>query len=493
MKKRIIAILLTVVLLAGAATGGFFGYRAYSNNKLVADVTSVSYLNWGYYGDSMQSYGSVTNDESQEIYLSTSESVQEIFVEEGDSVSVGDPLLQYDMTVVNLNIEMQKLQIQAIDNKIASAKRELEKLKKTTPIQKSTTGENGTTTAVLPEDTKIVAASMMGGTENGRTTSGGAFSENSGTDAGQLPSDEPTTEQPSTEQPDTEQPTTEQPATEQPDTEQPAGDNPSQDNGSQGADGQTEQPAETPEQEPEGYTKEELAKAISDKEQELVNLDLDKRKAQLVLKQLEDQSADGMVYATVNGTIKKLGDLENPPTDGSAFLVVSGSEGLYVKGSISELVLDQVHVGQMVTGYSWESGTSFDATITEINDYPEENADAYGGNPNVSYYGYIAHIDNPDGLVNGEYAELTIQVEGDATMGGIYLEKAYVRQEDGKSYVYKEDENGRLTKQYVETGRTLYGSAIQIKSGLTEEDYIAFPYGKTAKEGVRTKRSDGGM
>ena len=467
MKKRIIAILLTVVLLAGAATGGFFGYRAYSNNKLVADVTSVSYLNWGYYGDSMQSYGSVTNDESQEVYLTTSESVQEIFVEEGDSVSVGDPLLQYDMTVVNLNIEMQKLQIQAIENKITAANRELEKLKKTTPIQKSTTEEAGTTTAALPQDTKIAAASMMGGTGNTSTT---------------LPSDELETEQPSTEQPSTEQPSTEQPSTELPSTEQPEMEQPS-----------TEQPAETPEQEPEGYTKEELAKAIAEKEQELVNLDLDKRKAQLVLQQLQNQSADGVVYAKVNGTVKKLGDLENPPTDGSAFLVVSGSEGLYVKGSISELVLDQVQVGQMVTGYSWESGTSFDATITEINDYPEENADAYGGNPNASYYGYIAHIDNPDGLVNGEYAELTIQVEGDASMGGIYLEKAYVRQEDGKSYVYKEDENGRLTKQYVETGRTLYGSAIQIKSGLTEEDYIAFPYGKTAKEGVRTNHSDGGM
>lgn len=488
MKKRIIAILLTVVLLAGAATGGIFGYRAYSNNKLVADVTSVSYLNWGYYGDSMESYGMVTNDESQEIYLSTSESVQEIFVAEGDSVSVGDPLLQYDMTVVNLNIEMQKLQIQAIDNKIAAANRELEKLKKTTPIQKSTTEEAGTTTAVLPEDTKIAAASMVGGTESSGTTSGGAFAENPGTDAGQLPSDEPTTEQPTTEQP-----STEQPSTEQPDTEQPSDDNPPQDNNGQGDDSQTEQPGDTPVEEPEGYTKEELAKAISDKEQELVNLDLDKRKAQLVLQQLQDQSADGMVYAKVNGTVKKLGDLDNPPTDGSAFLVVSGSDGLYVKGSISELVLDQVQIGQMVSGYTWESGTSFDATITEINDYPEENADAYGGNPNVSYYGYTAFVENTDGLVNGEYAELTIQVDGQESAGGIYLEKAYVRQEDGKSYVYKEDENGRLTKQYVETGRTLYGSAVQIKSGLTEEDYIAFPYGKTAKEGIKTNRSDGGM
>ena len=46
------------------------------------------------------------------------------------------------------------------------------------------------------------------------------------------------------------------------------------------------------------------------------------------------------------------------------------------------------------------------------------------------------------------------------------------------------DENNRLKKQYVGTGKTVYGSAIQITSGLSETDLIAFPYGKTAVEGT---------
>lgn len=474
MKKKIIAIILTVVLLTGAVTGGIFAYRSYSNSKLVADVSSVGMLNWGYYGDSMESYGSITNDESQEIYLSTSESVKEIYVEEGDTVSVGDPLLQYDMTVVELNIEMQKLQIQSIENKIAAANRELETLKKTKPIQKSTTEDAGNVTAALPGDTKIAAAGMFGTAEQ-------PGHEESITD----------TETGAGEETDTEQ-STEGGSTETPDGET-GGEDVAPNGSGESENTQPQTPEEPQEEEPEGYTAEELAKAISDKEQELVNLDLEKRKAQLALKQLQEQSADGMVYAQVNGTVKKLGDLENPASDGSAFMVISGSDGLYVKGSISEMMLGQVQEGQMVSGYTWESGISFEATITEINDYPEENADAYGGNPNVSYYGYTAFIDNTDGLINGEYAELTIQTDGQDSMGGIYLEKAYVRQEDGKSYVYKEDENGRLTKQYVETGKTVYGSAIEIRSGITEEDYIAFPYGKTAKEGVRTNRTDSGM
>mgnify|MGYP000119804527 CR=1 FL=1 len=39
------------------------------------------------------------------------------------------------------------------------------------------------------------------------------------------------------------------------------------------------------------------------------------------------------------------------------------------------------------------------------------------------------------------------------------------------------------------TGKLLWGSYYEVKSGLSEEDYIAFPYGKTVVEGADTKES----
>ena len=66
-----------------------------------------------------------------------------------------------------------------------------------------------------------------------------------------------------------------------------------------------------------------------------------------------------------------------------------------------------------------------------------------------------------------------------------------MRDEDGKSYVLKAGEDGRLVKQYVQTGKILYGSSVEIKSGLSEQDRIAFPYGKTAKEGAKVVESEG--
>ena len=51
-------------------------------------------------------------------------------------------------------------------------------------------------------------------------------------------------------------------------------------------------------------------------------------------------------------------------------------------------------------------------------------------------------------------------------------------------------ENGRLKKQYISTGKIYYGSQIVVKSGITANDFIAFPYGKDAVEGKVCKEGD---
>ena len=139
MKKKVVIAILIVVLAGGGITGGVVGYRAYQNSKLVAEVQSVSMLNTGSWGDSMESDGTVTNGQQQDVYVSTEQTIQKVFVTEGQEVSEGDPLLQYDMTNIDLAIEMKKLDIQTIENNSAVAQKELEKLKNTKPISNATT------------------------------------------------------------------------------------------------------------------------------------------------------------------------------------------------------------------------------------------------------------------------------------------------------------------------------------------------------------------
>ena len=68
----------------------------------------------------------------------------------------------------------------------------------------------------------------------------------------------------------------------------------------------------------------------------------------------------------------------------------------------------------------------------------------------------------------------------------LYLWKAFIREEDGEKYVYLRDENGRLKKQVITVGK-LSGEGYEILSGVTFEDWLAFPYGKDVKDGAKTK------
>ena len=49
-------------------------------------------------------------------------------------------------------------------------------------------------------------------------------------------------------------------------------------------------------------------------------------------------------------------------------------------------------------------------------------------------------------------------------------------EEDGSSYVYVRGDDNTLKKQEVTIGKaTLYGMGKSVTSGLTYDDYIAFP------------------
>ena len=70
--------------------------------------------------------------------------------------------------------------------------------------------------------------------------------------------------------------------------------------------------------------------------------------------------------------------------------------------------------------------------------------------------------------------------------GSISLDSYYIRTDsNGKSYCYVMGDDGLLEKRYIKTGSNAYGT-VEIRSGLKEEDYIAFPYGDHVKEGAET-------
>ncbi len=237
-----------------------------------------------------------------------------------------------------------------------------------------------------------------------------------------------------------------------------------------------------------GMTKEELQKQIQEKEQELKDLDLEKRTAELELKKLQKKVDNGIVTSTVEGTVKSVVDEETARLENTPMISVVGEEGFYVTGSVAETALDQIKPGMTGMVTSWETGMTYEATVTSVSSTPISGS-YYSSNENMSYYPFTLVIKGDADLSNGQGVNLSIMdLSGDPS-GEIYLSQMFVREEGNQYYVYKKGENDRLVKQYVEVGRNVY-SELEILSGLTMEDEIAFPYGKDVKEGAKTESTD---
>ncbi len=61
-------------------------------------------------GDQSSTYGNATSDFVQELYPDKEKAISKIFVKEGDTVKIGDTLLQYDTTKLQLKVESKELE-----------------------------------------------------------------------------------------------------------------------------------------------------------------------------------------------------------------------------------------------------------------------------------------------------------------------------------------------------------------------------------------------
>ena len=100
-------------------------------------------------------------------------------------------------------------------------------------------------------------------------------------------------------------------------------------------------------------------------------------------------------------------------------------------------------------------------------------------------YPFYISLDSTDGLMLGQH----VYVEADYGQGdvkeGLWLDEYYIMQEDDGAYVWAENAKGYIEKRKIELGE--YDENMmryQILSGLTEDDYIAYPEDRV-KEGMK--------
>ncbi len=133
MKKRKIIL---IGLLVGALVcgGGYGAYRLVKGNTTPVEVTPVAYLNLGWWNSETTSSGTITSNAVQEVQLDSDKMISQINVKEGDRVKIGDVLMTYDATLLELNLESAQLGKKTTELELLSAKEELAKLQKITPV-----------------------------------------------------------------------------------------------------------------------------------------------------------------------------------------------------------------------------------------------------------------------------------------------------------------------------------------------------------------------
>ena len=232
----------------------------------------------------------------------------------------------------------------------------------------------------------------------------------------------------------------------------------------------------------------DLAKAIVDKAQEVKEKEVNQRLAKLSLDKKIKELGDGNVYAEFDGTVKAVRNADEAYNNSEAVIELSGGGGYYVTGTLSEMELGSVKVGDTVSISSWMTGAACEGTIVSIDDYPTTSGNSWGdGNRNVSYYPFKVFVEEDAALQANDYVDIQYQKAGTQEQGNsLYLQSWFIRTDNGKSYVMARGEDGRLEQRWVQTGRDLWGSYTQIRGGLTTDDYVAFPYGRDVVEGART-------
>ena len=133
--------------------------------------------------------------------------------------------------------------------------------------------------------------------------------------------------------------------------------------------------------------------------------------AQVDVKKLESQGADGVLKSTVSGVVGTVGD-PAVLADGEVLLDIAGGSGYVIRAVIGELSLEKLAVGSMMNVFSYETGVSCTGRVSEIGDIP---VSGYydGGNGNSSGYIVTVRVEDPDvQLKNWEGVELSMITDG---------------------------------------------------------------------------------
>lgn len=256
-----------------------------------------------------------------------------------------------------------------------------------------------------------------------------------------------------------------------------------------GTDSRAESTASDNETDYSTMTRSELNKAVSDQKIKIRDQEIVEKLAEIKLRQMKHELSDGIVRSTIDGVVKNVRDPEKAYEQNKACISVSNGGGYTIECSISELSISDIKDGMSATVMSTENGNTAEGKVLSIGTTP--SSDSYGGmsnNPNVSYYQCTVQIPESEDFKENDFVSVSFG-DGGSSQKGLFLDGMFIRSDDNGSYVYIKGKNNTLEKSYIRTGRDIGSGTMEILSGLTVKDRIAFPYGTGVEEGAKTKNA----
>ena len=203
---------------------------------------------------------------------------------------------------------------------------------------------------------------------------------------------------------------------------------------------------------------------------------------------MENSLDNAFVTAPIDGTVKDLKESFSPDaySENADVLLKLSAEGDYrVKGTFNEQNSNEIYKGARVYLKSRINDTVIPGEVSEIDTSPQTSSgyDMYSMGMSdemstSSKYAFYVKPDQLEGFMLGQHIliELENGQEDSAQKEGIWIYSSFVLWDGDKNYVWVKNGQDRIEKRTVEVGEVDddYGDC-QILSGITIDDYIAYP------------------
>ena len=237
----------------------------------------------------------------------------------------------------------------------------------------------------------------------------------------------------------------------------------------------------------------------------------------LEIKKMQESIDNSVVTSPMNGIIKTAGAADSSTSDdmdfdsdadaddmldsdmfnsdsadqdtSNAFITIIAQGDYRIKGITDEMNIHNFTTGtEVILRSRTDESVTWKGKVAKVDMEPKssQNNDYYDYGESASNYNFYVTPASTDDMILGQHLFIELDYGQGGEVKGVQIPSYYVMQEENGAFVWKRGEDGNIVKAAVVLGELdEEADTYDIKSGLTLDDYIAYPE-ESIKEGDPT-------